>query len=91
MIGILIAFVLIERLKQANDGPKGEDSHATNNCHSGSACNSIKNHITKKIARKESEEANPLLTKELEHTVSKLRCQSFLFQKNILLNLFLLL
>ncbi|XP_029032211.2 uncharacterized protein LOC114871012 [Osmia bicornis bicornis] len=59
------------RLKQANDGPKGEDSHATNNCHSGSACNSIKNHITKKIVRKESEEANPLLTKELEHTTTE--------------------
>lgn len=61
----------IERIKQAPDEPKHDNSHATNNIHSGSACNTIKNHIAKKMSKKESEEVNPLLTKELEHTVSK--------------------
>ncbi|KOC60126.1 Monocarboxylate transporter 14 [Habropoda laboriosa] len=56
-----------KRIKQAHDEPKHEDSHTTNNVHSGSACNTIKNHIAKKISKKESEEANPLLAKELEH------------------------
>lgn len=64
-------FVLIERIKQAPDESKHDNSHATNNVHSGSACNTIKNHITKKISKKELEEANPLLIKELECTVSK--------------------
>ncbi|XP_076664061.1 uncharacterized protein LOC143366675 isoform X2 [Andrena cerasifolii] len=57
------------RIKQANDEPKAEDTHAANNVHSGSASSSVKNHVTKKISKKESEEANPLLTKELEHAM----------------------
>nr|XP_012137804.1 PREDICTED: uncharacterized protein LOC100881636 [Megachile rotundata]XP_012137805.1 PREDICTED: uncharacterized protein LOC100881636 [Megachile rotundata] len=61
------------RIKQATDGPKSEDTHVTNNVHPGSTCNSIKNHITKKMSKKESEEANPLLTKEQEHTTADSR------------------
>lgn len=63
--------VLLGRIKQANDEPKAEDTHAAHNVHSGSASSSVKNHATKKISKKESEEANPLLTKELEHAVGK--------------------
>ncbi|CAL7936139.1 unnamed protein product [Xylocopa violacea] len=48
------------RIKQAHDEPKHEDSRVAN---------TIKNHITRKISRKESEEANPLLVKELERAV----------------------
>ncbi|XP_068973670.1 uncharacterized protein [Bombus flavifrons] len=59
------------RIKQAPDESKHDNSHATNNVHSGTACNTIKNHITKKISKKESEEANPLLVKELEYTMSE--------------------
>ncbi|KOX77337.1 Monocarboxylate transporter 12 [Melipona quadrifasciata] len=59
------------RIKQAPDEPKHDNSYATNNIHSGSACNTIKNHIAKKISKKESEEVNPLLTKELEHTMNE--------------------
>lgn len=55
------------RIKQARDESKHDNSHVINNVYSGSACNTIKNHIGKKIYKKESEEANPLLIKELEH------------------------
>ncbi|XP_017892522.1 uncharacterized protein LOC108632440 [Ceratina calcarata] len=51
------------RIKQAHD-EKHEDSHVANNVHSG---NPLKNHITKKMSKKESEEANPLLSKEVEY------------------------
>ncbi|CAK9803640.1 Monocarboxylate transporter 14 [Anthophora plagiata] len=64
------------RIKQAHDEPKYEDSHVTNNVHSGSACNTIKNHLAKKISKKESEEANPLLAKELEHMVEGRKSKS---------------
>ncbi|XP_043529216.1 uncharacterized protein LOC122538839 [Frieseomelitta varia] len=59
------------RIKQAPDEPKHDNSYATNNIHSGPACNTIKNHIARKITKKESEEVNPLLTKELEHTMNE--------------------
>lgn len=67
----LILYSFFERIKQARDESKHDNSHVINNVYSGSACNTIKNHIGKKIYKKESEEANPLLIKELEH-VSKL-------------------
>ncbi|KZC11585.1 Monocarboxylate transporter 14 [Dufourea novaeangliae] len=61
------------RIKQANDEPKCDNTHATNHVHLGPASGSAKNHITKKISKKESEEANPLLAKELEHTTTETR------------------
>ena len=67
----LTIYSFFERIKQARDESKHDNSHVINNVYSGSACNTIKNHIGKKIYKKESEEANPLLIKELEH-VSKL-------------------
>lgn len=67
----LTLYSFFERIKQARDESKHDNSHVINNVYSGSACNTIKNHIGKKIYKKESEEANPLLIKELEH-VSKL-------------------
>lgn len=71
MMRDLILYSFFERIKQARDESKHDNSHVINNVYSGSACNTIKNHIGKKIYKKESEEANPLLIKELEH-VSKL-------------------
>ena len=82
-----IMFISIERIKQAPDEPKHDNSYATNNIHSGSACNTIKSHIARKISKKESEEVNPLLTKELEHTVSKFQsvhCWYVENEKNII-------
>ncbi|XP_043261763.1 uncharacterized protein LOC122402765 isoform X1 [Colletes gigas] len=59
------------RIKQANDEPKVDDSQVASNVHSGSVSGPIKNHVTRKISKKESEEANPLLGKEFEHAMAE--------------------
>nr|XP_031846275.1 uncharacterized protein LOC116432917 [Nomia melanderi] len=61
------------RITQANDEPKCDDLHTTNHVHVGSVSGTVKNHTTRKISKKESEEANPLLTKELEHSEAEAR------------------
>ncbi|XP_054006495.1 uncharacterized protein LOC128891201 [Hylaeus anthracinus] len=59
------------RIKQANDEPKVEDLQLASNVHSGSAFDSTKANVTRKISKKESEEANPLLDKEFEHAAAE--------------------
>ncbi|XP_076248340.1 uncharacterized protein LOC143188143 isoform X2 [Calliopsis andreniformis] len=69
------------RIKQANNEPKVENSHATNNVQSRS--NSVKNHANKKLIKKDSEETNPLLTKELETMSTKRKSKSVAKQCSI--------
>ncbi|XP_078034526.1 uncharacterized protein LOC144468725 isoform X1 [Augochlora pura] len=61
------------RIKQASDEPKCDDTNTANHVQIGPVSSSVKNHVTKKISKKESEEANPLLTKELENVGTEAR------------------
>ncbi|XP_076659006.1 uncharacterized protein LOC143362593 [Halictus rubicundus] len=61
------------RIKQASDEPKCDDSTAANHVQTGPVSGPVKSHVAKKTSKKESEEANPLLAKELENVGAEAR------------------